>query len=375
VRRSVRDWCVDIGLFVLAALFGLVLVSARVESNTVPDREVLFALDQLVGVLGCCALWLRRRWPVALATVLLTVSAVSELVGGAAMIALFTVAVHRPARVVAPLFVLGLASSVVFMVLRPEADDGVSLLVLLGFGIAVQVAVVGWGMVIRHRRELVLSLRERAVRAEAEAALRAEGAQLRAREDIAREMHDVLGHRLSLLSVHAGALEYRPDAPAEDIARAAGVIRESAHQALQDLREVIGVLRAPVQELPQPTFADLPAMVAETARAGMPVVLTDTVTGDVPDTVGRTVYRVVQESLTNARKHAFGSTVDVVVSGGRGDGLTVSVVNTAGRPGSSGGGQGLPGLAERAALAGGTLTYGATPEGGWRVSAWLPWPA
>lgn len=375
MRRSVRDWCVDIGLFVLAALFGLVLVSARVESNTVPDREVLFALDQLVGVLGCCALWLRRRWPVALATVLLTVSAVSELVGGAAMIALFTVAVHRPARVVAPLFVLGLASSVVFMVLRPEADDGVSLLVLVGFGIAVQVAVVGWGMVIRHRRELVLSLRERAVRAEAEAALRAEGAQLRAREDIAREMHDVLGHRLSLLSVHAGALEYRPDAPAEDIARAAGVIRESAHQALQDLREVIGVLRAPVQELPQPTFADLPAMVAETARAGMPVVLTDTVTGDVPDTVGRTVYRVVQESLTNARKHAFGSTVDVVVSGGRGDGLTVSVVNTAGRPGSSGGGQGLPGLAERAALAGGTLTYGATPEGGWRVSAWLPWPA
>lgn len=365
----------DIGLFVFAALFGLLLVSARVESHTVPDREVLFALDQLVGVLGCCALWLRRRWPVALATVLLTLSAVSELVGGAAMIALCTVAVHRPARVVAPLFALGLGSSAVFMLLRPEADAGAPLLVLVGFGIAVQVAVVGWGMVIRHRRELVLSLRERAVRAEAEAALRAERAQLRAREDIAREMHDVLGHRLSLLSVHAGALEYRPDAPAEDIALAASVIRESAHQALQDLREVIGVLRAPVQELPQPTYADLPAMVAETARAGMPVVLTDSVTGDVPDTVGRTAYRIVQESLTNARKHAFGSTVEVVVTGGAGDGLTVSVVNTAGRAGTAGGGQGLPGLAERAALAGGSLTYGSTPDGGWRVSAWLPWPA
>jgi signal transduction histidine kinase len=374
VRRSVRDWCVDIGLFVLAALFGLVLVSARVESRTVPDDEMLFALDQVVGALGCCALWLRRRWPVPLATVLLTLSAVSELVGGAAMIALFTVAVHRPARVVAPLFVLGIATSMVFMVVRPETDDGAPL-VLIGFGLAVQVAVVGWGMVVRHRRELVASLRERAVRAEAEAALRSESAQLRAREDIAREMHDVLGHRLSLLSVHAGALEYRPDAPAADIARAASVIRESAHQALQDLREVIGVLRAPVEELPQPTYADLPDMVAETARTGMPVVLTDSVTGDVPDTIGRTAYRVVQESLTNARKHAFESTVDVVVTGGEGDGLTVSVVNTAGRAGPTGGGQGLLGLAERAALAGGSLTYGPTPDGGWRVSAWLPWPA
>lgn len=370
-----RDWCVDIVLFVLAALFGLLLVSARIEAHTVPDRPVLFALDQVIGVLGCCALWVRRRWPVALATVLLAVSAVSELVGGAAMIALFTVAVHRPPRVVAPLFVLGLVSSTAFVWVRPETDDGVPLVVLASFGLAVQVAVVGWGMLIRHRRELVLSLRERAVRAEAEAALRAERAQLQAREDIAREMHDVLGHRLSLLSVHAGALEYRPDAPVEDVARAAAVIRESAHQALQDLREVIGVLRAPVQELPQPTLADLPAMIAESARAGMPVVLTDSVPGDVPDTLGRTVYRIVQESLTNARKHALGSTVDVTVAGGRGDGLTVSVANTAGRAGTSAGGQGLVGLVERAALAGGTLTYGPTPDGGWRVSAWLPWPA
>ena len=69
-------------------------------------------------------------------------------------------------------------------------------------------------------------------------------------------MHDVLGHRLSLLSLHAGALEYRPDASAQEIAQAAKVVRESAHQALQDLREVIGVLRGPVGELPQPTLAE-----------------------------------------------------------------------------------------------------------------------
>jgi hypothetical protein len=209
---------------------------------------------------------------------------VSELVGGAALVALFTVAVRRPPRVTAVLFVLGVVATAVFAWVRPEAGKTV---VALGFGFAVQCAVVGWGTVVRHRRELVLSLRERAARAEAEAALRAERAQLQAREAIAREMHDVLGHRLSLLSVHAGALEYRQDAPAEDVARSAAVIRESAHQALQDLRGVIGVLRAPVRELPQPTFADLAAMVAESARAGMPVVLRDGVDGEVPDTRSR----------------------------------------------------------------------------------------
>ena len=97
----------------------------------------------------------------------------------------------------------------------------------------------------------------------AEAELRAEQAQRSARDDIAREIHDVLGHRLSLLSLHAGALEYRPGAPPEDVARAAAVIRENAHQALQDLREVVGVLRAPVGQAPQPTSADLPRLLAE----------------------------------------------------------------------------------------------------------------
>jgi hypothetical protein len=174
-----RDWAVDTGLFVLAALFMLVLVSARVESNTVPGREQLFALDQVVGVLGCCALWLRRRWPVGLPVVLLTVSSVSELVGGAALVALFTVAVRRPPQVTAVLFVLGVVATAVFAWVRPEAGKTV---VALGFGFAVQCAVVGWGTVVRHRRELVLSLRELAAHAEAEAALRAERAQLQARE-------------------------------------------------------------------------------------------------------------------------------------------------------------------------------------------------
>jgi signal transduction histidine kinase len=147
-------------------------------------------------------------------------------------------------------------------------------------------------------------------------------------------MHDVLGHRLSLLSVHAGALEFRPDASPEEIARAAKVIRENAHLALQDLREVIGVLRAPVGELPQPTLADLRQLVAESGRAGMRVGLREELGGaTVPDLVGRTAYRTVQEGLTNARKHAPGAEVVVRLAGSPGEGLTVEVGNEAAGPG------------------------------------------
>jgi signal transduction histidine kinase len=277
------------------------------------------------------------------------------------------------------------------VVVRPE--PGIPGWLLLLVGVAVQSAAVGWGLFIRFRRQLVLSLRDRAERAETEAQLRAEQAQQRARDEIAREMHDVLGHRLSLLSVHAGALEFRPDAPAEEVARAAKVIRENAHQALQDLREVVGVLRAPVGELPQPTLADVRQLVAESGRAGMRVALRDEVSDAVPDLAGRTAYRVVQEALTNARKHAPGAEVRVHLAGSPGAGLTVEVRNDAptatpgpgpadpgpayasGPAADPGAGQGLAGLAERVALASGRLEHGPTAEGGWRLLAWLPWPA
>lgn len=395
LRRSRRDWTVDTVLFLFAAAFGMVMSRYRSGDPAVPAG--VLTVDQIAGAAGCAGLWLRRRWPVGLALALIALSTFSELVAGALVVALFTAAVHRPLRVAAALGGLGVLSTPAQLVVRPDLDD--PLLLVVALSTTVNLAVIGWGLFVRSRRQLVASLRERAVRAETEARLRAERAQHRAREQIAREMHDVLGHRLSLLSVHAGALEYRPDAPAAEIARAAGVIRESAHQALQDLREVIGVLRAPVGELPQPTLADIPELVAESCRAGMRVDLRTDTTGTVPSGVGRTAYRIVQEGLTNARKHAPGAEVDVVVTGAPGKGLTVEVRNTAVRaavrvavedavedaagpaPGSvgepgpvRGAGQGLIGLAERAALADGRLEYGRTGHGGFRLSAWLPWP-
>jgi signal transduction histidine kinase len=364
MRRSRRDWVVDIVMFVLAVLFGLFTASQRIAAPVPPSW--MFEVDQLVGALGCAALWLRRRWPAQLAVVLVALSAFSELVAGAMLAALFTVAAHRSKRVSFAVFLLSLVTAMAYTVLRPDPELPAGLILLVG--VATQSAAFGWGLVIHHQRQLV-------ARARIEVRLRTEQAQMEAREAVAREMHDVLGHRLSLLSVHAGALEYRPDAPAEDVARAARVIRESAHQALQDLREVIGVLRAPIGELPQPTAADVPELVTESRRAGMNVELRHDVAGAAPGTVGRAAYRVVQEALTNARKHAPGAAVTVSVAGSAGSGLTVEVVNTAPadpQPAPAAG-QGLAGLAERVALARGRLEHGPTGAGGWRVAAWLPW--
>jgi signal transduction histidine kinase len=389
-RRRPRDWVVDTLLFLLAVLAWLLTAANRLEASTEVAPAWLFDLDQVAGALGCLGLWLRRRWPVGLALVLVALSTFSETVAGAMVVALFTVAIHRPPRTTARVYALSVLAALVYVVVRPE--PGVPAIALFLFGVVVQGAAVGWGLFIHYRRQLVLSLRDRAVRAETEAHLRAEQAQQRARDEIAREMHDVLGHRLSLLSVHAGALEFRPDASPEEIARAAKVIRENAHLALQDLREVVGVLRAPVGELPQPTLADVRQLVAESGRAGMRVGLRGELGGAaVPDLVGRTAYRTVQEGLTNARKHAPGAEVVVRLAGSPGEGLTVEVCNEA--PGSRpapgpdpgpaagaeavsdpGPGQGLVGLAERVALADGRLEHGPTAGGGWRSAAWLPWP-
>ncbi|MFD8734551.1 sensor histidine kinase [Streptomyces sp. NPDC059618] len=376
-RRTVRDWFVDVGCFLLAVVIGLAAAHTVTGDPDVPHG--LAVADQAIGALACGAVWLRRRWPLGLAVAMIPVGLISNTAGGAGLVALFTLAVHRPFRYVAWVAGVQIALLPAFFWLRPDPD--LPYLAALAVTALLTSAVVGWGMFVRSKRQLVQSLRDRARRAETEAALRAEQAQRLAREAIAREMHDVLAHRLTLLSVHAGALEFRPDAPREEVARAAGVIRESAHEALQDLREIIGVLRAGDSEeagRPQPTLAALDGLVAESRSAGAKVVLDSSVLDPaaVPASVGRTAYRIVQEGLTNARKHAPGAEVTVTVRGAAGDGLTVTVAHPAPPgpvPAVPGSGQGLIGLRERATLAGGRLEHGAQGDGGFRIRAWLPW--
>jgi signal transduction histidine kinase len=380
-RGVTRDRLVDGGMVLLAAVAGLYPAADLLKVTLQPW---MFHLDVVAGVLGCLALWWRRRFPRVLAAALVALGTVSLSVSAAALVALLTVAVHRSARATAVLAVGNVLSFVALLVLRSGQLTPSWMLVALQF--AVVVGVSGWGMLVRSRRQLIASLRERADAAEVEASLRAERAQHEAREALAREMHDVLGHRLSLLSVNAGALTYYRGASAEEIARAAEAVRENAHRALQDLREVIGVLRAPEGDLPLPGVEDVVELIGETTRSGTPVDLRDVpgVTSGgraVPATVGRTLYRFVQEGLTNARKHAPGAPVLVRISGAPGDHLGVEIVNdppsarpAVGTP-AMGSGEGLRGLAERAALVGGRVEHGPTRSGGWRLGMRLRWPA
>src|SRR5581483_6467636 len=236
-------------------------------------------------------------------------------------------------------------------------------LVTIGYG-----ALLGWGAWAQAREALIRSLRERAHRAEAEQGRRVAEARMLERRKIAREMHDVLAHRLSLLATFAGAMEYRPDSSPERLSRAAGVVRDGVHQALDELREVISLLRdddrPDADDIhPQPVLADIPRLVEESRDAGTEVQLRDAVEepAQAPPPVARTAYRVIQEGLTNARKHAAGQPVQVALRGGPGAGLEIDVRNALtpdhGAPPGWSGGAGLVGLTERVHLAGGRLDH------------------
>ncbi|SCE77882.1 Signal transduction histidine kinase [Micromonospora coriariae] len=387
-RRTTRDWVVDS----LAFLIGLLWVLFAAADALSPEPAMATALphgwmtgvDTVLGLVCCGLLWVRRRWPLGLAVATVPLTMFSMAAAIPLLILYFTVVVHRRTAVAIAVTGVGLVTNLVFSWLRP--DPSMPYWATVSWGVVLSFAVLAWGMFVRARRQLIVSLRERAERAEAEQQLRVTQARHLERTRIAREMHDVLAHRISLLSLHAGALEFRPDAPADEVARAAGVIRGSAHAALQDLREVIGVLRAEgdgdAPEPPQPTLADLPALIAESRAAGVRVNVTDSVgaAGDVPVALGRAAYRIVQEGLTNARKHAAGAAVTVDLAGGPGTGLTVAISNRwpVGNPTGAqlpGAGTGLVGITERVTLAGGRLAYGRDDAGDFRLAAWLPWPA
>jgi signal transduction histidine kinase len=235
------------------------------------------------------------------------------------------------------------------------------------------------GLWIGSRRALVRQLRHEAERLQREQALRAEQATALERARIARELHDVVAHRVGLMVLQAGALEVSLTDP--DAARQAGLVRQTGREALQELRHILGVLRdredgAPLD--PQPTLADLDRLAQQSRETGMEVLVA--VAGDrrrLPAMVERTAYRLVQEALTNVHKHATDATTEVDVRYGR-DRLEVTVRNA--RPANgphpglavAGGGHGLLGLRERVALLGGTFRAGPRLDGGFEVSASIP---
>lgn len=379
--RTARDWVVDVVGILVAVAFGVLILISGLHDNVHPLTGSQLGIDMVCGAISCLSLWWRRRWPlgVALVCVLLGVFSASATIAG--ILALSSLAVHRSVRQVLLVAVLWVPQSIGYAIYSGRTDAPTVLLLAL----AMVLAATAWGMFVRARRQLLHTLRERALRAEADQLLHADNARMAERTRIAREMHDVLAHRISLIALHAGGLEVRPDLPTEKVRETAVLLRSTARQALEELRGVIGVLREePGHEVapaaPQPTLADIPRLVEETRQAGakidfeMRVDRADT----APIALGRDAYRIVQEALTNIGKHARGTAGRVRIRGAAGSGLHVSVrnplpVHAHARPTLPGSGAGLLGLQERVTLAGGTLVHGPDGSGDFVVDAELRW--
>lgn len=339
-----------------------------------------FFADMAAGVLSLGLMFFRRRFAVAVAVVTAIGSAVSATAAGPATLALMSLATRRRWREIIPVSILSVAAGFVLAALDPTVTDGWEF--TLPLVMAIIAVTIGWGLFIGSRRELLAALRERAIDAETQQMLRVSQAQSAERARIAREMHDVLAHRISMVAMHAGALAFRSDLPADDVRRTSSLIQENAHQALVDLRVVLGILRDDSPdvgpELPQPSVADLRALVAEARSTGMNLEYECAISPDtLSDLSGRTAYRIVQEGLTNARKHAPDTAVAVRLEGEPTTGLRVIVSNplrigshTHASPRS---GLGLIGLAERVELAGGQLRHELGEDNEFILEAWLPW--
>jgi len=201
----------------------------------------------------------------------------------------------------------------------------------------------------------------------------------RERQELARELHDTLAARLSSLSLHAGALELQVGAADERSAAAARVVRESAQHSLDDLRNVVRVLRDPTGARGATAgLNDLGALLDGAMRDGADVRAQIMVNdpGSLDGEVAHTVYRLVQESISNARRHAPGAALFVDVRGGPETGVSVRAYNwlvPGAPPATVGGGHGVTGMSERVALVGGAFQAAPTPEGTYAVVAWMPW--
>jgi signal transduction histidine kinase len=358
----------------------MVLISSIVLAS-VPDHwhGAWLGVDVAGGLLALVLVRWRRRWPLAVALTTTALSGVSGLASGPAVLAAVSLATRRVLWQVGLLAVVNVACSQAFTTMQPADDPWWVDLII---NVVVTAAILGWGLFIGSRRELVWTLEQRAVRAEAEQELRVSQARGNERARIAREMHDVLAHRISQISMHAGALGFRSDLDADDLRSHAALIRDLANEALTDLRGVLGVLRdletGELASAPQPTWADLPGLVEQAREAGLHVEYVDRLEGDLPppDVVGRTLYRIIQEGITNAGKHAPGAVLRIEVSGSPDEGVDIVLRNPIGfgptrTPGS---GLGLIGLTERAELRGGLLE-GRRDGQQFVLHGWIPWAA
>jgi signal transduction histidine kinase len=345
----------------------------------------------VVTVLGqSLPLLARRRAPIAVFAILLAAS-ITQISASFAMrsqlgllVALYSVSRYRDGRQVAWASVGAFAIPVV-AVFRLQWLVQQRYLALFFLGCAM-VAAIALGLAAKSRRAQLQAFADRAARLEVEREQRTQLATAVERARVSREMHDIVGHNLAVitgLADGAASLSSRHPANTAATTRAFELIADTSRQALSELRRTLGVMRGPDTDRadepglsPQPGLAEIPRLIERVQSAGPRV--TYTTDGDLTDLapgLQLTVYRVVQEALTNILKHAEDATHVTVAVSRQADTAVVTVRDDAPRRAARhrpGEGHGLLGLRERAGLAGGTMTAGPGPERGWSVSAVLP---
>ncbi|CAL9475834.1 sensor histidine kinase [Streptomyces sp. NPDC057838] len=384
------------------------------------DAGVPVAAGVVFGVLAGAVLVVRRRWPIAvvLVSIAITPAQMGFLLG---IVGLYTLAAAElPRRIIASLAGMSLVGTLIVTFVKTRQDmvrgdldlgDWFVPFAAITMSLGFTAPPVLLGLYVGARRRLMESLRERADSLERELQLLAERAEERAewarneeRTRIAREMHDVVAHRVSLMVVHAAALQAVARKDPEKAVKNAALVGDMGRQALTELREMLGVLRsggderraraasAPLAAVgvaaaaaasrtaddEGPCLAEIEELVGQSAAAGMVVDLS--VEGDArsyaPE-VEQTAYRVVQEALTNVHKHAAGAKTYVRLAH-RVSEIAMQVENeppgegAASSAGLPSGGNGLVGMKERVSALGGVFVSGPTDAGGFRVSAVIP---
>jgi signal transduction histidine kinase len=350
-----------------AALVAVALLDVWVHFDTEEPLRMACA------VAAAFALVLRRRLP--LLTFLLTLPAVlfSDAIL-AALAALYTLASLTRRRTLLAVCAAAFTFSSMSSWPSPTFDlSETATLITLGYTAATAVAPVFLGQLVQARRDLSLRLAEISAARDHERLLTDQTVLAKERAQLAREMHDVVSHQVSLIAVRAGALQV--GARDAEVKEAAATIRRLSVQTLDELRHMVSVLRAsggrPTELTPQPSLADLERLVES---SGIEAELQTDLPDGLPPTVQRAIYRTVQEALTNVRKHAPGATATVRICHENGA-VRVTVTNTAPtRPALPlpSAHYGLVGLRQRAALLGGTVTSGPTADGGYELRLELP---
>ncbi|WAL68837.1 histidine kinase [Amycolatopsis cynarae] len=347
-----------------AGLIALAAVDAALNHLTGP-------VTVGVAILAVAALLFRRRWPMPV--FLLTLPALALVGSGiATLVALYAVAVRYSNRYLLTGGGLLAAIGYLFPGLDYQFPRSDMVLTVI-YATMTAAAPIFFGRLVHAQRELALRLEDIRQAREHERELDAQAILAKERNQLAREMHDVVSHQVSLIAVQAGALGVSTTDTA--VKTAADNIRTLSVDTLDELRHMVNLLRASGSQAteltPQPTLSDLDRLVS---GSGIETHLTGSAPQDVDTAAQRTIYRTIQEALTNVRKHAPGSTATVDIAYDDTD-LTVTVTNT--RPGRPtlqlpSARHGLIGLQERAALLGGTIMTTPTADGGFRLRLRLP---